>query len=72
LPLFSPEFQHEGQFFDGGIALMALFSCFRLWRQTDLAHAVLALATTVILVALFWKLGPVLKPLGNLNLVIFD
>ena len=57
--------------FPVGIALMALFSCFRLWRQTDLAHAVLALATTVILVALFWKLGPVLKPLGNLNLVIF-
>ena len=57
--------------FPVGIALMALFSGLRLWRQTELAHAVLALAMTTVLVALLWKLGPVLKPLGNFNLVIF-
>jgi TRAP-type C4-dicarboxylate transport system permease small subunit len=57
--------------FPTGIALMALFTVLRLWRQTDLAHAVASLALTALLVALFWKLGPILKPLGNLNLVIF-
>jgi hypothetical protein len=31
----------------------------------------LALALTVAAIWPFWLLGPVLKPLGNLNLIIF-
>jgi hypothetical protein len=31
----------------------------------------LAVVLTAALVVLFWLAGPVLKPLGNLNLIIF-
>ena len=56
--------------FPTGIALMIVFALFRLARVP-----LLEAASTVALVAAiatgFWLLGPTLKPLGNLNLVVF-
>lgn len=53
-----------------GIALMALFALLRLAR-CDLRILAGALATIGMIVAVFWLLQPLLKPLGNYNLVIF-
>ncbi len=56
--------------FPVGVALMLAFSLLRLarlpWRQVAQAVALVA-----ALLALAWALGPVLKGLGNLNLVVF-
>ena len=54
-----------------GITLMLLAAVFRLFRLNALKPALLALVITAALVALFWFAGPMLKPLGKLNLIVF-
>jgi tripartite ATP-independent transporter DctM subunit len=54
-----------------GIALMLLAAVLRLVRTTAPRPALTAVALTAALIALFWVAGPMLKPLGKLNLVIF-
>ena len=54
-----------------GIGLMVLFALLRLMRQTDKKQLVLSLVAVAGIVAAFWFLQPVLRPLGNLNLIIF-
>ncbi|MGJ4947419.1 TRAP transporter large permease [Bradyrhizobium sp. HKCCYLS20291] len=54
-----------------GIGLMALFALIRLARAADVRTMLLAVVSIAALVGLFWLAQPVLKPLGNLNLVIF-
>src|SRR6266567_1041717 len=43
----------------------------RLLRVADLKTLLAAVATVVVLIALFWLAQPLLKPLGNINLIIF-
>ncbi len=54
-----------------GITLMLLAAMFRLLRLHALKPVLLAIALTAALLLLFWLAGPVLKPLGRLNLVVF-
>ncbi|WP_257164804.1 TRAP transporter large permease subunit [Bradyrhizobium sp. SRS-191] len=54
-----------------GIGLMALFALIRLARTATLRTMLLAVVTVGAILALFWLAQPVLKPLGNVNLVIF-
>ena len=54
-----------------GIGLMVLFALLRLARQADRKQAVFALLSVGVIVAVFWFAQPMLRPLGNLNLVIF-
>lgn len=54
-----------------GVGLMLLAAVFRLLRCHAIGTALTAIAVTAALVALFWLLGPVLKPLGKFNLIIF-
>ncbi len=54
-----------------GIALMGIFSVFRLVRVGSLRDLAIAIGALATIVAVFWLLGPVFKPLGNLNLAIF-
>ncbi|MGJ4928671.1 TRAP transporter large permease subunit [Bradyrhizobium sp. HKCCYLS2038] len=54
-----------------GIGLMALFALIRLARAADVRTMLLAVVSIAAFVVLFWLAQPVLKPLGNLNLVIF-
>lgn len=54
-----------------GIGLMVLFALLRLMRRTDKKQLVLSLVAVAGIVAAFWFLQPVLRPLGNLNLIIF-
>ncbi len=54
-----------------GIGLMLLAASFRLLRFGALKPVLLAIGLTALLVLLFWLAGPMLKPLGKLNLVIF-
>jgi len=54
-----------------GICLMALFACLRLARVGDIGLVLRAGASVALLIAVFWLGAPWLKPLGNLNLVIF-
>jgi tripartite ATP-independent transporter DctM subunit len=54
-----------------GMGLMLLAAGARLLRFNQLKPVLLAVGVTVALVLLFWLAGPVLKPLGKLNLVIF-
>jgi len=54
-----------------GIGLMALFASLRLARTDDVGTLLAAVLTVVVLIGLFWLAQPVLRPLGNLNLVIF-
>ena len=56
--------------FPTGVALMILFSLFRLGR-TPLLEAASTVAVVAAAIGIFWALGPILKPLGNLNLVVF-
>jgi tripartite ATP-independent transporter DctM subunit len=57
--------------FPTGVAFMIAFSLLRLAMSGRWQHAVMSLAIVAAAVAVFWLLGPKLKPLGNLNLVIF-
>jgi len=54
-----------------GIGLMMLFAVLRLLRTADVRTLLAAVLTVAAVAALFWLAQPVLKPLGNLNLVIF-
>jgi tripartite ATP-independent transporter DctM subunit len=54
-----------------GIGLMALFAVLRLARAGDLRVVLGAVVSVALLMALFWLAQPWLRPLGNLNLVIF-
>ncbi|WP_315779936.1 TRAP transporter large permease subunit [Bradyrhizobium sp. SZCCHNPS1003] len=54
-----------------GIGLMALFALIRLARAASLKMMLLAVVSIAAIIALFWVAQPALKPLGNINLVIF-
>jgi tripartite ATP-independent transporter DctM subunit len=54
-----------------GICLMVLFGVLRLARVGDTGLVIKAVLSVALLVAGFWLAGPWLRPLGNLNLVIF-
>jgi tripartite ATP-independent transporter DctM subunit len=54
-----------------GICLMAVFALLRLARDGNLKTLLAALLTVAGIIALFWLAQPLLRPLGNLNLVIF-
>ena len=54
-----------------GIGLMVLFAVLRLLRVGDTRLVVRAALSVALLVAAFWLAAPWLRPLGNLNLVIF-
>src|SRR3954452_17113731 len=54
-----------------GICLMAAFALLRLVRAADYRMVVLAALTVALVIGLFWLAQPALRPLGNLNLVIF-
>jgi tripartite ATP-independent transporter DctM subunit len=54
-----------------GICLMALFALLRLARSGDLRSVLAAVLSVAIVIALFWLAQPWLRPLGNINLVIF-
>jgi tripartite ATP-independent transporter DctM subunit len=54
-----------------GIALMILASVFRLMRLGSPGAIAIAGVLTLAAVTGFWLLGPVLKPLGQINLLIF-
>jgi tripartite ATP-independent transporter DctM subunit len=54
-----------------GICLMALFACLRLARAGDVRTLLGAALSVALLIAVFWLAQPWLRPLGNLNLIIF-
>jgi len=54
-----------------GVALMILVSLVRLLRVNPLGRSLKAIALVAAICALFWALGPLLQPLGKLNLLIF-
>jgi tripartite ATP-independent transporter DctM subunit len=54
-----------------GICLMVLFAVLRLMRVGDTGLVIKAALSVALLVAVFWLAAPWLRPLGNLNLVIF-
>jgi tripartite ATP-independent transporter DctM subunit len=54
-----------------GIGLMALFALLRLARAGDLRAVLGAVLSVAVLIGLFWLAQPWLRPLGNINLVIF-
>jgi tripartite ATP-independent transporter DctM subunit len=54
-----------------GICLMALFALLRLARAGDTRVVLSAVLTVALLIAAFWLAQPWLRPLGNINLVIF-
>jgi tripartite ATP-independent transporter DctM subunit len=54
-----------------GICLMALFACLRLARVGNIRLVLRAAMSVALLIAVFWLATPWLRPLGNLNLVIF-
>ncbi|MDR3469678.1 MAG: TRAP transporter large permease subunit [Xanthobacteraceae bacterium] len=54
-----------------GIALMAVFALLRLLRSADRRATLAAVAAVAAILLVFWLAQPWLRPLGNLNLVIF-
>jgi tripartite ATP-independent transporter DctM subunit len=54
-----------------GTGLMALFACLRLARSGDFRTVLGALLSVAAVIAVFWLAQPWLRPLGNINLVIF-
>src|SRR6202051_194255 len=54
-----------------GIGLMALFALLRLARTGDTRLVLNAVLTVALLIAVFWLAQPWLRPLGNINLIIF-
>ena len=54
-----------------GIGLMALFALLRLARAGDVKLVLSAVLSVALLLAVFWLAQPWLRPLGNLNLIIF-
>src|SRR4051794_8291757 len=54
-----------------GICLMGLFAVLRLLRAGDVRTVLAAILSVAAIIAVFWLLKGTLKPLGNLNLIIF-
>jgi tripartite ATP-independent transporter DctM subunit len=54
-----------------GIALMAVFAFLRLARTGDTKILLSAVASVVLIMAVFWLAQPWLRTLGNINLIIF-
>jgi tripartite ATP-independent transporter DctM subunit len=54
-----------------GVCLMGLFAVLRLVRVGDTRLVLRAVLSVALLVAVFWLATPWLRPLGNINLVIF-
>jgi len=54
-----------------GTCLMALFALLRLSRLGDTRLVLAAAISVAVVIGLFWLAAPWLRPLGNLNLVIF-
>ncbi|GLK83074.1 TRAP transporter large permease [Ancylobacter defluvii] len=54
-----------------GMALMLAAGGLRLMRSGTFWPVVLAIVLTALLMLAFWLAGPVLKPLGKLNLLVF-
>src|ERR1700724_1788884 len=54
-----------------GIGLMAVFALVRLVRAGDVRAVLLAVLSVALLIAVFWLVQPWLRPLGNINLIIF-
>lgn len=54
-----------------GICLMAVFAILRLLRSADLRTTLAAIISVAAIIGLFWLAQPWLRPLGNINLVIF-
>jgi tripartite ATP-independent transporter DctM subunit len=54
-----------------GICLMALFAFLRLARAGDKRIVTGAVLSVALLIAAFWLAQPLLRPLGNINLIIF-
>jgi tripartite ATP-independent transporter DctM subunit len=54
-----------------GIGLMALFAFLRLARAGDARTLLAAVMSVALLIAVFWLAQPWLRPLGNINLIIF-
>ena len=54
-----------------GIGLMALFAFVRLARSGDIRVVLRAVLSVGLLIAAFWLAQPWLRPLGNINLIIF-
>ena len=54
-----------------GICLMALFAFLRLVRAGDIRTVLGAVLSVALLIAVFWLAQPWLRPLGNINLIIF-
>lgn len=54
-----------------GIGLMALFALLRLVRAGDKKLVLSAVLAVAVVLAAFWLAQPWLRPLGNINLIIF-
>jgi len=54
-----------------GTVLMAMFACLRLLRVGNVRLVLAGLISVALVIGIFWLGQPWLKPLGNLNLVIF-
>src|SRR5215470_8392597 len=54
-----------------GVGLMVLFAALRLAAAGNVRAVIAAVLTVAVVIGLFWLAQPWLKPLGNLNLVIF-
>lgn len=54
-----------------GISLMLIVAALRLAATANVKHLVAAIATVAALIGILSLLAPLLKPLGNLNLLIF-
>ena len=54
-----------------GICLMALFALLRLARSGEPRMVLRAVLSVALVIAVFWLAQPWLRPLGNINLVIF-
>jgi tripartite ATP-independent transporter DctM subunit len=54
-----------------GICLMALFAFLRLARSGDIRTVLGAVLSVALVIGIFWLAQPWLRPLGNINLIIF-
>jgi tripartite ATP-independent transporter DctM subunit len=54
-----------------GTCLMAVFALLRLFRSADLRTTLAAIVSVAAIIGIFYLAQPWLRPLGNLNLIIF-
>ncbi len=54
-----------------GLGLMALFALLRLAKAGSIRTSLMAFGSVTAIIALFWFAEPLLRQIGNLNLVIF-